>query len=147
MTTPACTAAGQRLLDKWEAEAILITRGEHGMTLFTRDAAARHFPTAARQVFDVTGAGDTVVAACALALAAGATLEEAAWLANHAAGVVVGKLGTATVSAPELRTRNDERKDEGESKIGMKGLANVCRLIVSSRRHSSFIIHHSSFIV
>lgn len=96
-------AAGQRLLEKWQAEAILITRGEHGMTLFTRDAAARHFPTAARQVFDVTGAGDTVVAACALALAAGADLNEAALLANHAAGVVIGKLGTATLSAAELR--------------------------------------------
>ena len=96
--------AGQRLLEKWEAEAVLITRGEHGMTLFTRNATVRHFPTAARQVFDVTGAGDTVVAACALALAVGATFEEAASLANHAAGAVVGKVGTATVSAPELRT-------------------------------------------
>ena len=72
--------------------------------LFTRDGLARHFPTAARQVFDVTGAGDTVVATCALALAAGATLDEAALLANHAAGVVIGKLGTATLSAAELRT-------------------------------------------
>jgi rfaE bifunctional protein kinase chain/domain len=95
--------AGQRLLEEWNAEAILITRGEQGMTLCTRNGAAQHFPTAARQVFDVTGAGDTVVAACALALAAGATLEEAASLANHAAGVVVGKVGTATVSAQELR--------------------------------------------
>lgn len=95
--------AGQRLLDKWEAEAILITRGEQGMTLFARHARARHFPTAARQVFDVTGAGDTVVAACALSLAAGASLEQAALLANHAAGVVVGKIGTATASAQELR--------------------------------------------
>jgi D-beta-D-heptose 7-phosphate kinase/D-beta-D-heptose 1-phosphate adenosyltransferase len=95
--------AGQRLLGKWEAEAILITRGEHGMTLCARNAALHHFRTAARQVFDVTGAGDTVVAACALALGAGATLEEAALLANHAAGVVVGKVGTATVSAQELR--------------------------------------------
>lgn len=97
-------AAGNRLLERWEAEALLITRGEHGMTLFTRDGLARHFPTAARQVFDVTGAGDTVVATCALALAAGATLDEAALLANHAAGVVIGKLGTATLSAAELRT-------------------------------------------
>jgi rfaE bifunctional protein kinase chain/domain len=95
--------AGQRLLAKWDAEAILITRGEHGMTLCTRHTAAQHFATAARQVFDVTGAGDTVVAACALALAAGAALEEAACLANHAAGIVVGKVGTATVSAQELR--------------------------------------------
>ena len=103
--------AGLRLLEKWDAEAMLITRGEQGMTLFARHADARHFPTAARQVFDVTGAGDTVVAACALALAAGARLDEAALLANHAAGVVIGKIGTATLSAAELRTAmlNDER--------------------------------------
>ncbi|HVO23406.1 MAG TPA: D-glycero-beta-D-manno-heptose-7-phosphate kinase [Candidatus Margulisiibacteriota bacterium] len=96
-------AAGSRLLERWDAEALLITRGEHGMTLFTHDGLVRHFPTAARQVFDVTGAGDTVVATCALALAAGAHLDEAALLANHAAGVVIGKLGTATLSAAELR--------------------------------------------
>jgi len=96
-------AAGDCLLERWDAEALLITRGEQGMTLFTHDGLARHFPTAARQVFDVTGAGDTVVATCALALAAGARLDEAALLANHAAGVVIGKLGTATLSAAELR--------------------------------------------
>ena len=96
-------SAGRRLLDRWDAEAVLITRGEQGMSLFTRHAEVRHFPTAARQVFDVTGAGDTVIAACALALAAGATLEQAALLANHAAGVVVGKIGTATVSPHELQ--------------------------------------------
>jgi len=95
-------SAGRRLLDKWDAEAVLITRGEQGMSLFTRHAEARHFSTAARQVFDVTGAGDTVVAACALALAAGASLDQAALLANHAAGVVVGKIGTATLSPQEL---------------------------------------------
>lgn len=96
--------AGNRLLERWDAEALLITRGEHGMTLFTNDGLVRHFPTAAQQVYDVTGAGDTVVAACALALAAGASLNEAALMANHAAGVVIGKLGTATLSAAELRT-------------------------------------------
>ena len=63
----------------------------------------REFPTVAREVFDVTGAGDTVVATCALALGAGATLEEATVLANHAAGIVVGKVGTATVTSAELR--------------------------------------------
>jgi D-beta-D-heptose 7-phosphate kinase/D-beta-D-heptose 1-phosphate adenosyltransferase len=62
----------------------------------------REFATAARDVFDVTGAGDTVVATCALALGAGATLEEATVLANHAAGIVVGKVGTATVTSAEL---------------------------------------------
>lgn len=96
-------AAGRRLLERWDAEAILITRGEEGMTLFTKPQGVSHFPTVAQQVFDVTGAGDTVVAACAQALAAGANLDEAAFLANHAAGVVVGKVGTATVTESELR--------------------------------------------
>ena len=94
--------AGRRLLDRWQADSILISRGEAGMTLFKRGTRAHHFPTAAQEVFDVTGAGDTVLAACALALAAGGTFEEAAILANHAAGVVVGKVGTATASAREL---------------------------------------------
>jgi len=95
--------AGRRLLEKWEADAVLLSRGEEGMALFKRGGGLREFPTAAREVFDVTGAGDTVIATCALALGAGGTLEEATILANHAAGVVVGKVGTATVSAAELR--------------------------------------------
>ena len=95
--------AGLRLLEKWRSEAVLITRGEHGMTLIRTDGILHHFPTVSRQVFDVTGAGDTVAAVCALALAAGAGLEQAAELANHAAGIVVGKLGTATVTPAELR--------------------------------------------
>jgi D-beta-D-heptose 7-phosphate kinase/D-beta-D-heptose 1-phosphate adenosyltransferase len=95
--------AGGILLDRWHAEAVLITRGEHGMSLFRRDSPARHFPTAARRVFDVTGAGDTVIATCALALGAGAALDEAAVLANHAAGIVVGEIGTATVTAAQLQ--------------------------------------------
>jgi rfaE bifunctional protein kinase chain/domain len=95
--------AGERLLERWDAEAILVTRGEQGMTLLQRRGGVRHFPTVARQVFDVTGAGDTVLAVCALSLAAGGHLDEAAYLANHAAGVVVGKVGTATVTPTELR--------------------------------------------
>jgi rfaE bifunctional protein kinase chain/domain len=94
--------AGSRLLERWDAEAVLISRGEHGMALFRRGLPVREFATVARAVFDVTGAGDTVVATCALALGAGATLEEATILANHAAGIVVGKLGTATVTSAEL---------------------------------------------
>jgi D-beta-D-heptose 7-phosphate kinase/D-beta-D-heptose 1-phosphate adenosyltransferase len=95
--------AGDRLLDQWEAEAVLISRGEEGMALFKRGGTVEEFPTVAREVFDVTGAGDTVIATCALALGAGGTPEEATVLANYAAGVVVGKIGTATVAAPELR--------------------------------------------
>jgi D-beta-D-heptose 7-phosphate kinase/D-beta-D-heptose 1-phosphate adenosyltransferase len=96
-------AAGRSLLERWQAEAVLITRGEQGMTLFEADRAPRHFPTAARHVFDVTGAGDTVLATCALALGSGASLETAAVLANHAAGIVVGEVGTATVTAAQLK--------------------------------------------
>ena len=94
--------AGAELLRRWEADAILISRGEAGMTLFKPRARAHHFPTAAQEVYDVTGAGDTVLATCALALAAGGSFEEAARLSNHAAGVAVGKVGTATVTAREL---------------------------------------------
>jgi D-beta-D-heptose 7-phosphate kinase/D-beta-D-heptose 1-phosphate adenosyltransferase len=94
--------AGQTLLERWRCEAVLMSRGEEGMTLFRRGGSMEHFPTAAREVFDVTGAGDTVLASAALALAAGASFEDAAVLANRAAGLVVGKLGTATASAVEL---------------------------------------------
>ena len=95
-------AAGTALLQRWQADAILISRGEEGMTLFKPRARAHHFPTAAQEVYDVTGAGDTVLATCALALATGGTFEEAARLANQAAGIAVGKIGTATVTAREL---------------------------------------------
>ena len=95
-------AAGRALLTQWAAEAVLISRGEEGIALFRRGRPVAEFPTLAREVFDVTGAGDTVMATCALALGAGGTHEEATVLANHAAGVVVGKVGTATVSAREL---------------------------------------------
>ncbi len=80
---------------------VLITQGPGGMTLFEKNKT-QWFPTKAREVFDVTGAGDTVVAVVALSLASGATLKEAAIIANHAAGIVVGKRGTATVSIKEL---------------------------------------------
>ena len=87
-----------------QCEAVLITRGEQGMWLSGPDAEGS-IPAVAREVSDVTGAGDTVVATLALALAAGATLAEAAALANHAAGIVVGKFGPATLTADELLER------------------------------------------
>ena len=82
---------------------VLITRGEKGMSLFEKNGRITNIPTKAKEVFDVTGAGDTCVATIALALATGATMEEAAIIANHAAGIKVGKIGTATVSIDELR--------------------------------------------
>jgi D-beta-D-heptose 7-phosphate kinase/D-beta-D-heptose 1-phosphate adenosyltransferase len=94
--------AADVLLERWQSDAVLISRGEHGMALCRPGTRPRHFPAAAREVFDVTGAGDTVLAIAALALASGGTLEEAAWLANLGAGVVVGKVGTATLGPDEL---------------------------------------------
>ncbi len=96
---------GTSLLDRYGFQALLVTRGEEGMSLFERDDRIRHtsFPTEAKEVFDVTGAGDTVIGVFALAVASGATFKEAALLANHAAGIVVGKVGTATVSQQELK--------------------------------------------
>ena len=93
--------AGQAILDFTAAQNLLITRGEEGMTLFVGEKVLQ-IPTVAREVFDVTGAGDTVIAVLALSMAAGASVHQAAVLANHAAGVVVGKLGTASVSVQEL---------------------------------------------
>jgi len=91
----------RELREKLALEALLLTRGEDGMTLFTRTKATT-IQAEAREVFDVTGAGDTVIATLAVMLAAGAGLEAAVRLANRAAGIVVGKLGTATASREEL---------------------------------------------
>jgi rfaE bifunctional protein kinase chain/domain len=93
---------GRILLERAAAEAVLITRGEHGMALFEKDGRIHHLPTEATDVFDVTGAGDTVIATFTTALVAEATFLEAANLANHAAGLAVRELGTVTVSARAL---------------------------------------------
>ncbi len=95
--------AGRALLKMWQARAVLITRGQEGMSLFSQDGTRGYFPTAAREIFDVTGAGDTVVAACVLVLASRGTYEEAAVMANLAAGVVVGEVGTVPVPVNRLR--------------------------------------------
>lgn len=94
--------AGARLLKRLNCRFVVITRGEHGMSLFGRDGERLHIPSVARTVFDVSGAGDTVVAVLALALAAHASIAIAMQLANFAAGAVVEKLGTATASADEI---------------------------------------------
>ena len=97
--------AGRDVIARTGMQAVLITRGSRGMALFVRDARTLHIPiVGSDEVADVTGAGDTVMATMALALAAGASFEGAARLANHAGGLVVMKRGTATVSAQELRT-------------------------------------------
>lgn len=103
-------AKGQALLAELGLGALLVTRSEHGMTLLEAGKPPLHLPAEAREVYDVTGAGDTVIATLAAALAAGAALPQACRLANIAAGVVVGKLGTATVSRAELaRAANPQR--------------------------------------
>jgi len=96
--------AGKTLITRLSCKSLLVTRGEDGMSLFelenSKEIKATHIPTVAQKVFDVTGAGDTVIATFALAYAAGASLEDAAVIANHAAGIVVGEVGTA-VATPE----------------------------------------------
>lgn len=94
--------AGARLLQRLQCRYVVITRGEHGMSLFGRDGERLHIPSVARTVFDVSGAGDTVIAVLSLALAAGAPIDVAMQLANYAAGAVVEKLGTATASGDEI---------------------------------------------
>jgi D-beta-D-heptose 7-phosphate kinase/D-beta-D-heptose 1-phosphate adenosyltransferase len=93
---------GVHLRDALGLEAILVTKGEKGMTLLVRNAEALHLPTRALDVFDVTGAGDTVVATLGAAIASGLSFDVAVTLSNIAAGIVVAKLGTATVSSAEL---------------------------------------------
>ena len=95
-------AALARALELWEAKAILVTRAAKGLSLAVRGQPVRHFPTLPREVFDVSGAGDTTLAALGLALAAAASLEDAIAFAQLAAGVAVSKVGTATVSPEEL---------------------------------------------
>ena len=98
-------AAAARMREALGGANVIVTRGAEGMTLFEGGATAVDVRTAPREVFDVQGAGDTTIAALALALRAGASLLEAAVIANAAAGVVVGKVGTATASADEVRER------------------------------------------
>jgi D-beta-D-heptose 7-phosphate kinase/D-beta-D-heptose 1-phosphate adenosyltransferase len=95
--------AGKGLLKRLACGAVLITRGEHGMSLFEKGGRITHIPTVAREVFDVTGAGDTVISTLTLAMAAGAKMVDAAKIANYAAGIVVGVVGTATVSPEQLK--------------------------------------------
>ncbi|GLI34796.1 D-glycero-beta-D-manno-heptose-7-phosphate kinase [Desulforhabdus amnigena] len=94
--------AGRILLKRLQCKTVLITRGKEGMSLFHQDGEVFHIPTVARRVFDVTGAGDTVIATLALGIVAGLSMVEAALLANLAAGIVVGEVGTTAVAASQL---------------------------------------------
>ena len=101
-TDEGMARAAREIRERLGCRSVIITRGERGMMLLEEGGEAVYVPTAAREVYEVTGAGDTVIATLAASLAAGASLVEAAMLAHHAAGVVVGKVGTATATAEEL---------------------------------------------
>ena len=101
-------AAGAKLLRQWRARGVLITRGADGMSLFRPRCKVRHFPTEPREVFEVTGAGDTVVAVCALVLACGGDFEDAAAIANVAAGFVGDEIGTVAVPFDKLKLKVEE---------------------------------------
>ncbi|MBI2380660.1 MAG: bifunctional D-glycero-beta-D-manno-heptose-7-phosphate kinase/D-glycero-beta-D-manno-heptose 1-phosphate adenylyltransferase HldE [Gammaproteobacteria bacterium] len=116
---------GHRLIAQHGWEALLVTRGEQGMSLLKPGMPELHLPALAREVYDVTGAGDTVIATLAAALAAGDDMASSVALANIAAGIVVGKLGTATVSAPELR-----RALAGHDETGM-GVVSEEQLLIA----------------
>jgi D-beta-D-heptose 7-phosphate kinase/D-beta-D-heptose 1-phosphate adenosyltransferase len=109
-TDEALVAAARTLAERCDIGTLLVTRSREGMSLIGDDGTARHLPAEAREVFDVSGAGDTVVSTLAVAMAAGLPLVEAASLANAAAGIVVGKVGTAVVFADELAAKLRERK-------------------------------------
>jgi D-beta-D-heptose 7-phosphate kinase/D-beta-D-heptose 1-phosphate adenosyltransferase len=95
--------AGMLMLEELNCRCILVTQGKEGMTLFEKGGEISHIPTVARKVFDVTGAGDTVISAFCLGLAAGMDLKSAAVISNFAAGIVVGEVGTSAVKAEELK--------------------------------------------
>jgi D-beta-D-heptose 7-phosphate kinase/D-beta-D-heptose 1-phosphate adenosyltransferase len=120
-------AKGLGLVERLELGALLVTRGEQGMSLLRRDAAPLHLPAKAREVFDVTGAGDTVISVLAAALAAGCPLAQATELANLAAGIVVGKLGAASVGAEELDYALHGAKAHRRGAIALEGLLEVLR--------------------
>ena len=130
-------AKGAALMKELDLGALLVTRGEHGMTLLRPDQPTLHLPARAREVFDVTGAGDTVISTLAAAIAAGEELPHAVALANLAAGIVVGKLGTAAISAPELR-RAIQRAEGSER--GVLTLDQLLLAIDDARAHNETIV-------
>ncbi len=115
--TASLLQAAQALMTQVELQNLLITRSEEGMSLFSNDGTSVHIPTVAREVFDVTGAGDTVLALLACGLAGGLTLADAARLANVAAGIAVGKLGTSIVTPDEIISAIAQEHRDSDSKI------------------------------
>ncbi|MGG4608957.1 bifunctional D-glycero-beta-D-manno-heptose-7-phosphate kinase/D-glycero-beta-D-manno-heptose 1-phosphate adenylyltransferase HldE [Providencia sp. Me31A] len=128
---------GMELLQSLDLTALLITRSEQGMSLIRRDEAPLHLPTQAQEVFDVTGAGDTVIGVLAASLASGRPLHEACALANAAAGVVVGKLGTSTVSPIELENAIRGRADNG---FGVMTESELKQAVANARQRGERVV-------
>ena len=142
---------GRALVQALDLEALLVTRSEKGMCLLQRDQPPLHLPTHAREVFDVTGAGDTVAAILGAALAAGESLPAAVALANLGAGVVVGKLGTATITTAELAAAMDEHPNVARGIVGEDELVGlVARARAAGERivmtNGCFDILHSGHV-
>lgn len=128
---------GLQFLKDLELDALLITRGEHGMTLIRPDSPELHLPAKAQEVFDVTGAGDTVISVLAATLAAGEGFADATALANLAAGLVVGKLGTAAISGPELRRAILMEQDSGR---GVMTAEQLQIAVMDAKAHGESIV-------
>ncbi|MEW5288807.1 bifunctional D-glycero-beta-D-manno-heptose-7-phosphate kinase/D-glycero-beta-D-manno-heptose 1-phosphate adenylyltransferase HldE [Erwinia papayae] len=130
-------ARGMALMQQFELSALLVTRSENGMTLLQPGQEPFHLPTQAQEVYDVTGAGDTVIGVLAAALAAGNSLEESCFLANAAAGVVVGKLGTSTVSPVELENAIRARPESG---FGVMSEEQLQEAVALARRRGERVV-------
>ncbi|SQI42878.1 Bifunctional protein hldE [Leminorella richardii] len=128
---------GMALIERFEFSALLVTRSENGMTLLQPGKDPFHLPTQAQEVYDVTGAGDTVIGVLAASMASGLSMEEACFMANAAAGVVVGKLGTSTVSPIELENAIRGRADTG---FGVMDEAQLKQAVAHARRRGEKVV-------
>ncbi len=128
---------GESLRESIDLQALLVTRSEKGMTLIERDHEPVHIPTHAREVFDVTGAGDTVISVLAAAMAAGQSMSEAMQLANLAAGVVVAKLGTATASVSELQRA---MRDTHVMQQGEVSVSKLCEFVKQAQHYGEKVV-------
>lgn len=133
----AIVRKGTQLIEQQGFQALLVTRGEDGMTLLQKDQAPAHFSAQTQEVFDVTGAGDTVIAVLAAAMAAKVPLEKAAMMANVAAGISVSKLGAATVSVPELRRALQSLSN---SDMGIVNQVQLLQAVEDARAHGETIV-------
>lgn len=128
---------GLQLIQDYDLTALLVTRSEKGMTLLRPNEKPFHLPTKAKEVFDVTGAGDTVISVLATAIADGRAFEEACYLANEAAGIVVGKLGTSTVSLSELENAVHQRNATG---FGVMSESELKKQVQAARNRGEKIV-------